>query len=222
MSEETEAEEEVAIARRSADGEADGAGSEPRSERGCRPVLLLILGNMAVVALLFLVWLAWMDRDDPMQQKRTIALLAEIEGGLDDYKLDHGTFPINPAENREEAAIKGAQILYQYLSGDFDLDGEFDHHDPDAKIYVDSLDFKSSQRANIGTVGIGEDGNYMAIDSYGNPIRYLCDPPNRVVGGKQELRTWNPTYDMWSTGKVSPRDDPDEAREKWITNWGAQ
>ena len=180
---------------------------------------------VAIIVMLLAMW--WVMQSTgthlrPHIQSRTIALLSEIEGGLDDYKIDHGSYPINPAENREDAAIEGARVLYQHLSGDFDLDGEFDSDDPDAKVYVDSLDFKSSQKANKGTVKVSPGGHFYATEPYGNPIRYLCDPPNRIVGSKIDIRTLNPTYDLWSTGKVRSGDNDEEARAKWITNWGAQ
>ena len=157
-----------------------------------------------------------------MQKKRTINFLAEIEGGLDDYKIDHGTYPINPAEDRNESAKKGAAVLYKHLSGDYDTDGKFDIEDEEAKVYVDSLDYVSSVKANKGTVGLGANGEYVAVDSYGTLVRYLCDPPNRIAGGKIELRTLNPTYDLWSLGGAPPDKEDTESRSKWITNWGAQ
>ena len=212
---------EKAPASQEGGGSGDLSASGKRRPKHLRGLLLTVAGLLWLL-LLFLVFSTEVYIDTPMIQKRAVALLAEIEGGLDDYKIDHGTYPINPAENRDEAALEGAAILYQHLSGDFDLDGEFDDHDPDAKIYVESFDYRSSTKANKGTVGMGPDGQYMATDPYGHPIRYLCDPPNRVVGGKIEIRTYNPTYDLWSTGGASPGDTSDKARAKWITNWGAQ
>lgn len=182
--------------------------------------LLIVISLIAMLAGMVLAAAAGIQNN--MVKKRTVALLAEIEGGLDSYKLDNGIYPINEATDRDEAAKKGANILYKHLSGDFDLDGEFDVDDVDAKTYVQSLDFKSSQKSNKGTVMIGADGAYVAVDSYGNLIRYLCDPPNRIVGNKVEKRTLNPDYDLWSLGGAPPGDNDDKARAKWITNWGAQ
>ena len=152
--------------------------------------LLIVISLIALLAGMVLAAAGGIQNN--MVKKRAVALLAEIEGGLDDYKIDHGTFPLNEAENRDAAAKEGAAVLYRHLSGDYDTDGEFDHHDDDAKIYVDSLDYKSSTKANKGTVGVGVGGQYVVTDSYGSLVRYLCDPPNRVVGGKIEIRTYNP------------------------------
>ena len=182
--------------------------------------LLIVISLIAMLAGMVLAAAGAIQNN--MVKKRTIALLAEIEGGLDDYKIDHGTYPINEADNRDAAAKKGAEVLYKHLSGDYDTDGKFDIADPEAKIYVDSLDYVSSSRANKGTVLVGVSGGYVAVDSYGSLIRYLCDPPNRIVGNKRDIRTLNPTYDLWSLGGATPGKDDTESRAKWITNWGAQ
>ena len=54
----------------------------------------------------------------------------------------------------------------------------------------------------------------MVIDSYGNPVRYLAQPPNISV---DERQTKNPTYDLWSIADADPTKDEDQA--KHITNW---
>ena len=157
-----------------------------------------------------------------MLRTRTEAFLAEIKGGLDNYKIDHGTYPINEANDREDAPKEGAFILYKHLSGDYDpVDGLFDQDDPANKIYVESLDYASSQKQGKGTVGIDGRSRYVAMDPFGGLIRYLCDPPNRVRSGQQEIRTFNPTYDLWSLGGAAPGDTGFDAESKWITNWGA-
>ncbi len=183
--------------------------------------LIELLIVIALIALLAgMVMAASAAIQGKMLRNRAEAFLAEIQGGLDLYKIDHGTYPINEADDREESAKEGAEILYKYLSGDFNVDGEFDLDDPKNKIYVESLDFKSSQKQGKGTVGIGLGGAYVAMDPFGGLIRYLCDPPNRVVGNKQEIRTLNPTYDLWSLGGAAPGEVDMENKSKWITNWG--
>ena len=194
------------------------------SESGTtRDPVLRILGTVCTVALIALTvitvpWGNWGISDDKMLKKRTQAFLAEIQGGLDNYKIDHGTYPINAAVDREAAAEEGAFVLYRELSGDFDLNGELD---PGGKIYVESLDFKSSQRQGKGTVGIAAGGTYVAMDPYGTVVRYLCDPPNLIINGEQTIRTLNPTYDLWSLGGAKPGETDLANRSKWITNWGA-
>ena len=157
-----------------------------------------------------------------MLRSRAEAFVAEIMAGLDNYKIDNGIYPVNPAIDRDNAAKEGGHVLYKFLSGDFDpVDGEFDLTDPDNKIYVASLDFATSQRQGQATVQISLDGKYVATDPFGGVIRYLCDPPNRIVGGQQQIRTLNPTYDLWSLGGAKPGSEDMEDKSKWITNWGA-
>ncbi len=197
------------------------SGQRRRSERGFSLIeLLIVVSIIAVLAAMVMAASAAIQAK--MVRNRTVAFLAEIQGGLDNYKIDHGTYPINPAENRDAAAMDGAHILYKYLSGDFDLDGEFDTDEPDNKIYVEGLDYKMSQKQAKGTVALNSGGQFVAIDPYGNLIRYLCDPPNRIVGGKVEIRTLNPTYDLWSLGGAVPDKEDLENKSKWITNWGTQ
>ncbi len=154
-----------------------------------------------------------------MARNRAQAFLSEIQGGLDLYKIDHGEYPPNPAVDRDKAAEYGAHVLYKHLSGDFDGDGEFDLDDPANKIYVESLDFRSSQRQGKGTVKIDAEGRYIATDGVGNPIRYLCDPLDPKTQ-QREIRTFNPTYDLWSIGEAEPGKNDLENQSKWITNWG--
>jgi prepilin-type N-terminal cleavage/methylation domain-containing protein len=181
--------------------------------------LLVVIALIAVLA--GFVMAASSAIQAKMLRSRAEAFLAEIQGGLDGYKFDHGTYPINRAEDRQTSAKEGGHVLYKYLSGDFDLDGEFDLADSENKIYVDSLDFKSSQRQGKGTVGVDGGGRYVAMDAFGNLIRYLCDPPNLIIGDKQVIRTLNPTYDLWSLGGAVPDKEDIENKSKWITNWGA-
>ena len=199
--------------------QSESAG-QTSAKRGFSLIELLIV--IALIALLAgMVMAAAGAIQQQMLKKRTQAFLAEIQGGLDNYKVDHGTYPVNEATDRTTAAIRGGEVLYQYLSGDFDTDGEFDEADEEAKIYVESLDFKSSQRQGKGTVGIAAGGTYVAMDPYGTVVRYLCDPPNLIINGEQTIRTLNPTYDLWSLGGAKPGETDLANRSKWITNWGA-
>ena len=172
----------------------------------------MLAGTIVILALLLFVY--WAGKGVMVHPLRdsTVELLIDIEGALDDYKLGHGTFPINPAENRQEAALEGAIVLYQHLSGDFDFDGELD---PGERSHLTTLLDPTSK-----CVAILEDGRRAVADPNGNLVRYLCDPPNRLIDGKVKIRTYNPTYDMWSIGKAMSGESSVTAREKWITNWG--
>lgn len=193
--------------------------SERSADKSWRAGLIFFI---LVVGTLILVVMSNTDATKGgMVRNRTEVFLTEIQGGLDLYKIDHGEYPPNPAVDRDKAAEYGAHILYKYLSGDFDADGKFDTDDPSNKIYVESLDFRSSQRQGKGTVGIDPDGRYIATDSFGNPIRYLYDPRDPKTN-QHESRTLNPVYDLWSIGEAEPGGEGMENKSKWITNWGME
>lgn len=151
------------------------------------------------------------------------AFLAELESGLSKYQIDYGTYPINePGGDRDKSGVEGAAVLYKHLSGDRNLNGQADRVEEGAEaderireeIYVSKLDYFSNRESKEPrSMVLG--GEYMVIDSYSNPIRYLCQPPNLPKGKDRETR--NPTYDLWSITDAKPGDSEDEA--KYITNW---
>ncbi|MEM9017859.1 MAG: hypothetical protein AAGC68_12665, partial [Verrucomicrobiota bacterium] len=94
-------------------------------------------------------------------------------------------------------------------------DGKVDF-DTNEKVYVERLSFEQNQEASdkrADTFG----GKFMVIDAYGNPFRYLADPPNI---DEDERKTINPTYDLWSIVDADPSDPAQAAR--FITNWQSQ
>lgn len=147
------------------------------------------------------------------------AFIAELESGLSRYQIDNGAYPQNPVsgdsvEARDTSGILGATVLYKHLSGDWNLTGSaVDSANDDEKIYVHKLDYEGNQSAKeprSTTLG----GEFMVVDSYGNQIRYLAQPPNITVS---ERKTYNPTYDIWSIADADPIDSEQQARH--ITNW---
>ncbi|MCB1087938.1 MAG: hypothetical protein KDM63_12885 [Verrucomicrobiae bacterium] len=156
----------------------------------------------------------------------TRTFLAELETGLEDYRIDHGQFPLNPPEDvkvngdRDLLGVEGARVLYQHLSGDWDLDGEVD---PDGTVYVERLEgWSNSKRDDRPTPEIPRsekiEGGFQVIDPFGSPVRYLAAPPGITEEHKKQreaLGQMNPTFDLWSIGKK--RDLSDESN--WITNF---
>ena len=75
------------------------------------------------------------------------------------------------------------------------------------------IDYQSNKESKEPrTMVIG--GEYMVVDSYSNPIRYLAQPPNIA---EDKRVTYNPTYDIWSITDADPDDPKDSA--KYISNW---
>lgn len=181
--------------------------------------LMVVVGIMVILAGLLISALPGIQ--STINRNKVQTLIAEIETGLSRYQIDHGNYPIPEAQPsgdsmdaRDQAGIEGAATLYKHLSGDWDLDGGVDF-DTDEKVYVQNLaydlntDAKEPRSTSVG-------GQYMVIDSYGNPIRYLAQPPN--IDSDKRL-TINPTYDIWSIVDARATDEEDQARH--ITNWQA-
>lgn len=151
-----------------------------------------------------------------LNRNRVEALIAEIEGGLSRYQLEHGIYPQNPptGDERDSSGLEGSAVLYKHLSGDFDEDGKIDY-EKNETVYVPKLDFESQKNAkDPRTELLG--GEYRIIDAFGSPLRYLAEPPGTPAA---ERKTYNPTYDLWSVVDADP--DNEEEASRYITNWGA-
>lgn len=177
--------------------------------------LMVVVGIMVILAGLLIAALPGIQAR--INRGKVEAFLAELESGLSRYQLDHGIYPLNePSGDRDRTGVNGAGILYQHLSGDFNLDGEVDFA-TNEKVYVEKLDFFSNRNARekrSDAVG----GQYMVIDSYGDPVRYLAQPPNLPRG--QARLTRSPTYDLWSIAGNDP--NAPNAENAFITSWGSR
>lgn len=181
--------------------------------------LMTVIGIMVVLAGLLVAALPGIQSRVNRQKVETF--LAELESGLSVYQIDNGIYPQNPPSgSRDTDGVQGAHVLYKHLSGDWNLDGEADStvigDAKDEKIYVQRLALAQNQGSkDLRSTDIG--GLARVIDSYGNPVRYLAEPPNLSPSERSsEMR--NPTYDLWSIVDADPDDPRDEA--KYITNWG--
>lgn len=186
----------------------------PRSVGFSMVELMVVVGIMVILAGLLIAALPGIQ--SKINRNKVESFLAELEGGLSKYQVDHGIYPLNEPSggDRDKAGIQGAAVLYKHLSGDFDLNGEVDF-DKNEKVYVPKLDYFSNREAKEPrATAVG--GEYMVIDSYSNPVRYLAQPPNLAPNRQRETR--NPTYDLWSITDADP-EDPD-GQAKYITNWG--
>lgn len=176
--------------------------------------LMVVIAIMVILAGLLIASLPGIQAR--INRGKVETFLAELEAGLSRYQLDHGIYPLNqPTGDRDISGLNGAAVLYQHLSGDFNLDGEVDFQ-TNEKVYVERLDFFSNRDAkekrsdNVG-------GQFMVIDSFGDPVRYLAQPPNLPRG--QARLTRSPTYDLWSIAGTDPR--APNAENAFITNWGS-
>lgn len=116
--------------------------------------------------------------------------MTEIEIALDEYKIDHGTYPIYTGVSIDGGSILAKALVHPLNPPEF----------PYLEIFPN--------RKVLATIG----GVESLVDLWGDPIHYRCEPPGKPI---EEKSTMNPTYDLWSTGG-----DPDNPPDKWITNWG--
>ncbi len=163
--------------------------------------LIAILAGMVLAAMPAVL--------NQIKRKQVKLTMKELEAGLSSYKLDNGMYPINPTDE-----IKGANVLYKFLSGDFDEDGKLDDESVGTKIYVEGIDWNTSKNQSQQRVGKNPNGGYALVDPFGNQLRYLCEPP-----GRKNKKTRNPTYDLWSLGGAQPGSTATKDVSRWITNW---
>jgi len=179
--------------------------------------LLVVIGIMVVLAGIMIAALPGIQAR--MSRQRIEVFVAELASGLSRYEIDHGIYPQNPGAggNRDAAGIQGAEVLYKHLSGDWDLDGSVDSvadgAAEDQRVYVEKLAFEQN-RDSRNPRAITAGGKFLVVDAYGDPIRYIADPPNLPPA---QRTTINPTYDLWSLAGEDPT-DPD-AQAAHITNW---
>ncbi len=183
--------------------------------------LMVVVGIMVILAGMLIASLPGIQ--SRVNRNKVEAFMAELESGLSKYQIDHGLYPQNPLDggDRDAKGIEGAAVLYKHLSGDYDLDGEIDNldgkidDDEIEKPYVPKLDLDSNRESRTPR-STDRGGEPQVMDSYGNPFRYLAEPPNIP---NDERQTYNPTYDLWSITDTNP-DNPDE-QARHITNWQA-
>lgn len=177
--------------------------------------LMVVIGVMVVLAGFIIAALPGVMAN--VNRNRVKTFLAELEDGLSKYQIDNGIYPLNePGGDRDKDGVKGAAVLYKHLSGDFDLDGEVDFQ-KNEKVYVQKLDYFSNRDAKEARSAV-VNGEYMVMDSFGDPIRYLAQPPN--LKSEKDRKTRNPTYDLWSIAGEDPNDSASEAA--YISNWQAK
>lgn len=190
--------------------------------------LLVVISLIAVLAALVISGAGGIMKKIKRDQIRSF--MAEIQGGLEDYKVDNAIYPLNPDPRGtstsvpytgpDSEAVSGAATLYKHLSGDFDTDGQID---ADETAYVDRLDYWSNSRNPppevIRSVDVGG-GTYLVVDPLGSPIRYIAYAPGLVQEALEQKKIKNPTYDLWSIAgaEAGSTEFTDEAT--WITNWG--
>lgn len=196
--------------------------------------LLVVISLIAVLAGLVLASAGGIMKKIKRDQIRQF--MAEIEGGLEDYKVDNAIYPLNPPRDAgsgggggggDDLAVNGSTVLYKNLSGDFDLDGKVDEEET---VYVERLDFWSNSNQGGSrkepetrrSVPFGD--GYAVVDPLGSPMRYLAAPFGTSEEHRKErdkIKQKNPTYDLWSIAGADPNSPDFSDESTWITNWGS-
>jgi prepilin-type N-terminal cleavage/methylation domain-containing protein len=205
--------------------------------------LLVVITIIAMLAALGFV--AMQYATNKSREKETIGLIENIARAIQEYKDDRGNYP-RPAEeeattvvSNETYVVGGAKMLYQVLSGDGNdaiKGGEKvptgeqgsaeDEKDPLAgKIYMDTIKAPSQkmreEKKPEKHVDAGEGDAYFVVDPWRHPLRYQV--PERDKNGivKEDIKFHSDgSFELWSYGKLKKPDDDDEAKKKWIANWG--
>ena len=195
--------------------------------------LLIVISLIAILAAMILAASGGIQKK--VMRDRIRQFIAEIDAGLEDYKIDNAIYPLNPPTSGgapdlggyggpDGEAVAGAAVLYKHLSGDFNVDGQVDENE---QVYVERLDYWSNSDRNgkapetRRSVPLGS--GYAVVDPLGSPIRYLAAPyglTSEHKAARDKIKQKNPTFDLWSVAGASS-DSPDFSDEStWITNWG--
>ncbi len=183
--------------------------------RGFSMVELMVVVGIMVVLSGFLI-AALPGIRTKIKRNQVEAFIAELERGLSSYQIDHGSYPLNEpsggGDGMDQDGIEGAKVLYKHLSGDYDTDGKVDF-EKNEKVYVPKLDYSSNRDVDDArSTNLG--GDYMVVDPFGDPVRYVAQPPNIPP---KDRKTRNPTYDLWSIAGNDP--DVEGAEAGFIGNW---
>ena len=179
--------------------------------------LMTVIGIMILLAGILIASLPGIQTR--INRNKVETFIAELEGGLSKYQIDNGIYPQNPPSGgeRDESGIEGAAVLYKHLSGDWNQDGTINFEANEGPVYVPKLSTEENKESKEPRSDTRRTGTPEVVDSFGNPIRYLAQPPNIEV---EKRLTYNPTYDIWSVVDADPNEPEDQA--KHITNWQSQ
>lgn len=202
-----------------------------RNDGGALKALLWIIGLLGALACLTIG--GFPDCGPSAERNKTIASLAAIRSGLEQYHEKYGHFPEPSAKAEGESGTfdgvtmnRGvAAMLYQAITGDGSDYVNADSKGAPSDGTVDALEVPNSINSNLPPqliasvgAGIGTPGPRYLVDGYGRPFQYS-------KGG--HVDAVNSTYDVWSYGDeeagtvsrdaATKKDDQKTAR--WIKNW---
>lgn len=186
--------------------------------------LLVVIAIIAILAALTLGGFQYAQ--DATSRNRTVASHATLKAGLEQYNEKEGEYP-EPATtgkttnvSNTRVPVGGGLMLYQAITGDGD--NEIKLNTPGSNVSDGQVDADESDRSINGNlpksmIVQSSDGYYIA-DGWSRPFQYSKGGTNSV----------NPSYDLWSYGKVKVGTGmPEDLNSKkssaitatWIKNW---
>ena len=183
-------------------GSAESLGVRPAAacERGFTIVeILVVMAIILVLAGLVLATSSYVHNKGA--RSRAEAEIAAMSAALENYKADHGVYPVTIATTTLNARTStdpnnyksASTAMYQTLAGDTDADGQ---SGPATSYMV----FKPNQ--------IGDSGATTFVkDPFGNSYGYSTAGQSGGTSG------YNPTFDLWSTAGSTT------SSAGWGKNW---
>ena len=139
-------------------------------------------------------------------------------------------------------AVGGAKMLYQVLTGDGTdaiWNGEKpstgeqgssreENDDLKGKVYMSTIQAPTrkmtKEKKLAAYVDAGTDESFYVVDAWRHPLQYHRDSGLQDVPGgtgDPQMHSGN-LFEIWSYGKLKKPEDTNEARQKWIANWGQE
>ena len=172
--------------------------------------IIIILAGLVIGALGFVT-----EKKAQQQVKVQIALLSK---GLEEYKMDFGTYPATTNSPKGE---NNSKILFNALYWDSNGDGQTAGTgnaagDANQKIYVPELDPATTKQ---GWTSGKASTTTKIVDPWNNEYRYRTAVD---ASGKPNSSTQNPDFDLWSVGKdgkTNPASPTDKVNRDDIRNF---
>ncbi len=187
----------------------------PASSRAFTLVeLLTVIAIIAILAGLVLSTAGYIQKK--AARSRAEAEIAAMEAALESYKADNGSYPRGPASDalnpntKTPASYKAASVeLYRALSGDTNLNRQYDNGEPKAyfEFKPQMLEPSGSSATTVTAI----------IDPWGNSYGYSTIYAKQAETGTPTAGR-NPTFDLWSTAGETAA-SPKVGEVGWIKNW---
>ncbi len=185
--------------------------TNPRSGKAAFTLieLMAVITIIVILAGLVVGGMGFVNERQAKEKARVqIALLSQ---GLEDYKLDNGTYPPTTNKSAPFTSPNGtntSSILFKALYFDSDNDGTGPASDADQRIYISQLDPATSKQGWTTTTP-PVSATTIITDPWGNQYCYRTEFPTPPASGTitPNAATQNPGFDLWSMGKNGKSND---------------